>query len=274
MLRERFLAQPDGVRGTLRYAALLHRPTVRQLERAGRLDAEEEVRRGRSAAGLLARSDDACGSRRRLWAGWSPRRPAAACRAAAAPRPGRGRDRRARSSSGTGRWPTPGPDADLARALGVAAGGAGLRGARELATELYLLAADRAPVDLAAERVEWLATAVETGALGNHAELVHRALDDFLEPSRATPAQRVRVRLALVELAGPGVAAMDEVLTAALADAGDDPRWSPMVLLQRARVQLMESRPAGRSRTPQEAVGLLAAAATRQARPWRCPSSP
>ncbi len=56
VLRERFLSLPDDVRLTLRRAALLHRPTVRQLERAGRLNAEEEVRRA-VELGLLARSD-------------------------------------------------------------------------------------------------------------------------------------------------------------------------------------------------------------------------
>ena len=36
VLRDRFLAQPDEVRATLSQAALLHHPTVRQLERGGR----------------------------------------------------------------------------------------------------------------------------------------------------------------------------------------------------------------------------------------------
>ena len=74
---------------------------------------------------------------------------------------------------------------------------------------------------------------------------MHRALVDLLE-APATPAQTVRVRVALPELAGYGVAAIDEVLAAALADAGDDDRLVAKVLLQRARIALMESRPDGR----------------------------
>ncbi|WP_296605449.1 helix-turn-helix transcriptional regulator, partial [Nocardioides sp.] len=153
-------------------------------------------------------------------------------------------------------------DAGLARELGLAAREAAATGGRELATELYVLAADRSPAELAAERVEWLATAVEAGATGNHVELVHRALGDFLRLT-AAPAQQVRVRLALPELAGTGVAAMDEVLTAALADAGDDDRLVAMVLLQRARVALMESRPAEAERRAGDAADLLRRAGDR-----------
>ena len=58
VLRDRFLSLPTEVRGTLRRAALLHRPTVRQLERAGRLDAEPEIRWA-AEAGLVSRGHDA-----------------------------------------------------------------------------------------------------------------------------------------------------------------------------------------------------------------------
>ena len=255
VLRERFLALPDGVRGTLRSAALLHRPTVRQLERAGRLDAEEEVRRavGLGPAGPVRRrpavhpGGPAPGGRRvhrrRL-----PGR--------AAPGAGRGRADRGRADAAPRpRRPAPGRRRSRAALADVAADAAA-GGAREIATELYLLAADRAPCALSDERVEWLATAVETGALGNHAELVHRALVDLMAGS-ATPAQMVRVRVALLELAGSGVAAMDEMLTAALADAADDDRLVATVLLQRARVALMESHPAVAVRHADRAVRLL-----------------
>ncbi len=58
VLRERFLAQPQGVRITLGYAALLHRPSVRQLERAGRIEADDELRTAQ-LAGMVARTGDA-----------------------------------------------------------------------------------------------------------------------------------------------------------------------------------------------------------------------
>lgn len=101
-----------------------------------------------------------------------------------------------------------------------------------------------------------MATAVETAAPGNHADLVSRALADFLEAA-PSPAQSVRVRLALPELAGFEVSVLDEVLTAALADAGDDDRLVAMVLLQRARIALMESRPQAAAQWAERAVGLL-----------------
>jgi len=254
VLRERFLALPEGVRGTLRSAALLHRPTVRQLERAGRLDAEEEVRRA-VGLGLLARSDDLLRFTPAALRWVVAESTAAGCRAElhqelAEVAPTVAEQMRHRALA------DPRPDAAFSRALADVAADAAAGGAREIATELYVLAADRAPCAQSDERVEWLATAVETGALGNHAELVHRALVDLLASS-ATPAQMVRVRVALLELAGSGVAAMDEMLTAALADAADDDCLVATVLLQRARVALMESHPAVAVRHADRAVHLL-----------------
>jgi DNA-binding CsgD family transcriptional regulator len=254
VLRERFLSLPAGVRGTLRCAALLHRPTVRLLERVGRLDAEEEVRRA-IELGLLARSDDVLRFTPAALGRVVTESTAAGCRAElhqdlAEVAPTVPEQLRHRALA------DPRPDADFARELATAAADAAAGGGREIATELYLLAADRAPCGLSEERVEWLVTAVETGALGNHAELVHRALVDLMA-GPATPAQMVRMRVALLELAGSGVAAMDEMLTAALADAADDDRLVATVLLQRARVALMESRPTVAVRHADRAVRLL-----------------
>ncbi|GAA4373348.1 LuxR family transcriptional regulator [Nocardioides caricicola] len=259
VLRARFLDQHPDVQETLALAALLHRPTVRQLERVGRIGAEEQLRVA-AAAGLVL-VDDAVRFTppvlRRVVTDATPAvRRAALHRDLAEVAPSSAERLRHRALA------DPRPDLELARELGVAAQESASAGARELATELYLLAADRAPADLATERVEWLATAVETGAPGNHVELVQRALGDFLDLP-AAPAQMVRVRLALPELAGGEVAAMDEVLTAALADAGDDDRLVAMVLLQRARVALMESRPAETVLRAEQAVGLLRRAGDR-----------
>ena len=149
-----------------------------------------------------------------------------------------------------------GPDRDLAGRLAAGADEALRRGGRELAAELLVLAADRSPADLQAERVAWLASAVEAAAPGNHADLAYRALDDF-DVAEAEPAQRVRVRLALVELAGTGRSAIEEVLAAAFTDAGDDPRLVADVLLQRARMHLMASRPFDVEANAVEAVRIL-----------------
>ena len=252
VLRDRFLAQPPSVRETLVRAALLHRPTVRQLERAGRIEADADLRAA-AGAGLVERIGDRASDRasdraddlvrfvppvlRRVVTDATPALLRAQVhRELAAVAPGEPDRVRHRALA------DPRPDAALARELGLAAQASAAAGRRGLATELYLLAADRSPAELAGARVEWLVTAVETGAPGNHVDLVRRALADVRELP-ATPAQAVRVRLALPELAGSGVAEMDEVLTAALADAGDDDRLVAMVLLQRARVALMESRP-------------------------------
>ncbi|WP_028643821.1 helix-turn-helix transcriptional regulator [Nocardioides sp. URHA0020] len=260
VLRERFLAQEEGVRTTVALAALLHRPTVRQLERAGRVEAEEHVRRA-VEAGLLTRAGDALrftpAELGRVVTEAVPAVRRAAWHrdlAEVAPSPAERARHRALAD--------PRPGAALAHELAVAAETSAAAGGRAIATELYLLAADRAPTELGAERVEWLATAVETGAPGNHVELVHRAVDDFLELA-ATPEQTVRVRLALPELAGSGVAALDEVLAAALTDAGEDDRLVALVLLQRSRVALMESRPHEAGRLAERAAGLFQRAGDR-----------
>lgn len=254
VLRDRFHAQSPDVRSTLVHAALLHRPTVRQLERGGRIGADDDVRRA-GQAGLVARADGVVrftpSVLRAVITEMTP----------AAERADLHRELAAVATSGAERLrhlalAEPRPDAQLARELGLAARDSAATGARELAAELYLLAADRSPLELEEDRVEWLATAVETAAPGNHSDLVNRALADFLEAT-ATPTQLVRVRLAIPELAGCGMAVLDEVLTAALADAGDDDRLVAMVLLQRARIALMESRPPSAARSAERAVALL-----------------
>jgi DNA-binding CsgD family transcriptional regulator len=254
VLRERFLAQDPEVRASVAVAALLHRPTVRQLERAGRLEAESHVRVA-ADAGLLTRSGDTLRFTppelvRVVTEATPAARRAAWHRDLAAVAPSEAERVRHVALA------DPRPDAGLALEVALAARASAGAGHRAIATELFLLAADKAPADLRDERVEWLATTVETGAPGNHADLVHRALDDFLRES-ATPAQVVRVRLALPELAGSGVAAMDEVLTAAQADAGEDDRLVALVLLQRSRVALMESRPDESARLADRAAHLF-----------------
>ncbi|RYP83894.1 helix-turn-helix transcriptional regulator [Nocardioides guangzhouensis] len=254
MLRERLSTQPDDVRTTLLHAALLLRPTTRLLVRAGLDDAEAHLRQA-TRAGLVVVDDEAVRFTPAALAQVAAEAVPAAERAAthrrlavAAP----STNERLRHEA----LAAPGPDAELAGRLADGAGDALRRGARELAAELFLLAADHGPAELHAERTEWLACAIEAGAPGNHADLVYRAMDDF-DFADAEPGQRVRVRLALVELAGTGRSAIDEVLTAALADAGDDPLLVANVLLQRARLHLMESRPLEVERNVVEAVRII-----------------
>ncbi len=254
MLRERLLAQPDDVRRTLVLAALLLRPTTRHLLRAGIADADVHLRQA-ARAGLVAVDGETVRFT-----------PAHLARIAAASVPAAERGRlhellahtaptaseRLRHEALAGS----GPDRELAGRLAAGADEALRRGGRELAAELLVLAADRSPADLQAARVSWLASAVEAAAPGNHADLAYRALDDF-DVAEAEPAQRVRVRLALVELAGTGRSAIEEVLAAAFTDAGDDPRLVADVLLQRARMHLMASRPLDVEANAVEAVRIL-----------------
>lgn len=254
VLRDRFLAQPEEVRETLCHAALLPHPTVRQLERGGRIGAEDHIHRA-AQSGLVCRADGAIrftpSALRQIITDLLPADDRVALHAALADVAGTVAERLRHLALAR-----PGVDAELARELGVAARGSAAAGCREIAAELYLLAAERAPYDLCEQRVEWLAAAVETAAPGNHIELVVRALGDFLEAS-PTPSQSVRVRLAIPELAGYGVTALDELLAAALADAGDDDVLVAKVLLQRARIALMESRPDLAERSAARAVDLL-----------------
>ena len=268
MLRERLHAQPDDVRTTLLHAALMLRPTIRLLVRAGLDDAEAHLRVA-ARAGLVVVEDEAVRFT-----------PAAMARVAADAVPAAERSATHRrlalaAASTTERLrhdalAAPGPDAELAGRLADGASESLHRGARELASELFLLAADHGPAELHAERTEWLACAIEAGAPGNHADLVYRAMDDF-DFADACPAQRVRVRLALVELAGTGRSAIDEVLTAALGDAGDDALLVANVLLQRARLHLMESRPVEVERNVVEAVRLIRRAGDEQAEAMALP---
>ncbi|MBD8871097.1 AAA family ATPase [Nocardioides donggukensis] len=254
MLHDRVASQPGEVRETLVHAALLHRPTMRHLVRAGRSDAEAHLEHA-TRAGLLTRREEEVRFT-----------PPALAQVLAGAVPA---DRRAALHRRLGEVAAtaaeqlrhraladPAPDEGLAGELATAAEAALQRGDRELACELFLLAADRCPPALAALRVECLASCVEAGAPGNHADLIYRALDDLLA-AEATPGQRVRVRLALVELAGTGTAMVEEVLTAALADAGAEPHLVADVLLQRARVHLRESRPRESERHAAEAVRIL-----------------
>lgn len=271
MLRERVLSLPDAVRRTLVHAALLHRPTVRQLQRGGRLAAADDVRRA-LGAGLLAGHDRAGGPGGSLRFTPSVLRSIVVGLVPAHERADLHRELAETASTDPERLrhlalSNPRPDADLAHELADGARDAAAHGGRELAAELYLLAADRAPASLNDERLEWLVQAVETAAPGNHVELVQRALAQAFDELDPGPAQRVRLRLAIPELAGNGVALLDEVLTAAAADAAAaghavghdaaDEALVAQVLLQRARIALMESRPQASREAAERAVEIL-----------------
>jgi DNA-binding NarL/FixJ family response regulator len=253
LLRDRADGLPAEVRETLLIAALATRPTVELLLRAGRVEAERDIRLA-AARGLLVTD----GSRIRF----TP--PAAATvvteLATAAHRSTvhtalstvvtdaveRARHRALASAS---------PDAEVARSIVTAAEEARRRGALPLAAELYLLAADRTPAELAAERLEWLVAAAEVGAAASRPEVVNRAAEAVIAAD-STPAHRVRVRTALIDLSGQALADMDEIFAAALADAGDDPALMAPLRLQLSWQAMLDGNPARADTEADHAVEL------------------
>jgi DNA-binding CsgD family transcriptional regulator len=240
LLQDRVGALPVEVRETLLVAALATRPTVELLLRAGRAEADHDIRLA-AAAGLLVTD----GSVVRF----TP--PAVATvvaeSATASHRSGvhtglsivvtdaveRARHRALAAAD---------PDAEVARSIVTAAENARRRGARGLAAELYLLGAERTPPELDAERIEWLVAAAELGAAASRPEIVNRAAEAVIEAD-SLPAHRVRVRIALIDLSGQALAEMDETFAAAMADADGDPALMAPLYFRLAWQAMIEGHP-------------------------------
>ncbi|MEV8503517.1 AAA family ATPase [Actinoplanes sp. NPDC051475] len=221
LLRRRVAALPPAVTGTLLVAALATEPTLTVLVRAGHEDADRDLRIAAEAGiveidGELIRftppalaavlAEDAGAARR---AGVHDALANAALDETVAVR-----HRALRSGR---------PDADVARDLVDAAARAQRRGAGRTAAELFLLAADRCPRSLAAQRFDWLVTAAGTAATAGAPTIAGRAAEAVLAAADAPPAHRVRARLVLLDLAGQALAGMGEMFAGALNDAGADP---------------------------------------------------
>ncbi|MCF6526627.1 helix-turn-helix transcriptional regulator [Streptomyces sp. JJ36] len=244
LIGARLAGLPERARETLLTAAFATRPTTGLLERAGRTEAAHDIRLA-AAEGLLVVEGVTEGGSIRftppavatvLAEGADAAHRAAVHTALAAAVPdaaGRVRHRALASSV---------PDAALTRSLVTAAEAAARQGSHRMAAELFLLAADRTPTDQAAERLEWLVTAAEAGASGSVPALVHRAADAVLAAD-ASRAQRVRVRIALIDLSGQGLSEMDEVFAAALVDAEGDPALMAPLRLRMSWSALAAGRP-------------------------------
>ncbi|GAA2278476.1 LuxR family transcriptional regulator [Actinomadura luteofluorescens] len=240
VIAERLARLPEGARETLLTAALAIRPTTDLLRRAGRAEAARDIGH---AAGLGLLIAEGGGIR------FTP--PAVGTvLAESADAPHLARVHRALAeavpdAAGRARHRAladPGPNAELAHSLVTAAEQAVRQGSHRMAAELYLLAADRSPAEPAAERTEWLVAAAETGASGGLPDLAHRAADAVLAAD-ATRAQRVRVRLALLDLSGQGLTEMGELFAAALVDAESDPALLGQVRLRMALGTLVTGAP-------------------------------
>ena len=240
LLRDRIGALPAEVRETLLIASLATRPSVELLLRAGRTEAEHDIRLA-SAAGLLVTDGSAVRFTPPAVATVAAELTTAAHRSTvhtalstvSTDAVERARHRALASAD---------PDAEVARSIVTAAEDARRRGARGLAAELYTLAADRTPPELSAERLEWLVAAAEVGVTGGRPEIVTRTADTVLAAD-SSPAHRVRVRIALIDLANQAIAEMDETFAAAVEDAGGDPELMAPLMYRLAWQAMIDGNP-------------------------------
>jgi hypothetical protein len=250
LLRERIGALPSEVTDTLLVAALATEPTATVLIRAGRADAERDLRQA-AAAGAVELDGAAIRFTPAAFAEVLAEDVGAARRAVI-------HDELARAAVDStdavrhlalrsGR-----PDAEVACSLAAEAERAAGAGAGRTAAELYLLAADRCPHTLAAQRLDWLVEAARTAATAGAPALAGRAAEAVLA-AESPPAHRVRSRLVLIDLAGQALADMGEMFAAALVEARDDPLLVAQVRLRltwAAMVAATRRRPWPRPRRP------------------------
>ncbi len=253
LLQDRVGALPVEVRETLLTAALATRPTVELLLRAGRVDADHDIRLA-AAAGLLVTDGSVVRFTPPAVATVVAESVTAAHRSAVhtglstvvTDAVERARHRALAAAD---------PDAEVARSIVTAAENARRRGARGLAAELYLLGAERTPPELDAERLEWLVSAAELGAAAARPEIVNRAADAVLEAD-SLPAHRVRVRIAIIDLASQAISEMDEMFAAAMADANGDPALMAPLYFRLAWQAVIEGHPMRSEADADKAVSL------------------
>ncbi|MGH3117530.1 MAG: AAA family ATPase, partial [Gaiellales bacterium] len=231
------------VRETLLIAALAGAPTVELLLRAGQEEAGRDIRAA-AGAGLLVTE----GSTIRFTppavaaliaeSASALRRAEVHAKLAAVVTDGAARLRHRALTSAA-------PDAELAGALTTAAEAAHRQGSRAMGAELYLLAAERTPAELDGQRLDRLVAAAEVGATAGLPDIVHRAADAVLSAD-AGHRPRVRVRMAVIDLASQGLKEMDEVFAAALneAEADGDPALLARLRLRLSWAALVDGRPA------------------------------
>ncbi|SDJ43339.1 AAA ATPase domain-containing protein [Actinokineospora alba] len=240
LTQDKLLGLSDQVRETLLVCALAARPSMRLLLRAGRDEAEADIAAA-AEAGLLV-SD---GVNLRFT-------PPDAATVVAQSIPAARRSQLhldlaevATSAAEAERHRAlacADPDEEVARSLVAAAEAAVRGGARALGAELYLLAADRTPPALESLRIDWLVAAAEVGATAGVPEIVHHAVETVLG-AETEPAQRFRARIALMYLAGQGVALLEETVAAAFADAEGDPAAMAFIQLWRSWASMVAGSP-------------------------------
>ncbi len=232
LARQLLGAASPAVRGTLLLAALALRPTASLIRRAGRATAEADLAAAERAnlitltedgtvafsAGVLPSTlvHDAC---------WNERSAGHTALARVVNDPVEAVRHRALAADT--------PDEHLAHEVAAAADTARRRGNSALAAELALLAAESTPVEHGGQRIARLVDAAEEAARAARADLAMRAATDLLARD-ATPADRVRARLAVLDTAGQGLGDLDETYVHAMEDSEDDTALRAAVQLRLA----------------------------------------
>ncbi|MER5774235.1 LuxR family transcriptional regulator [Streptomyces sp. NPDC002039] len=254
----RLLAEaPARARRTLLLAALATRPTTALLRRAGRPDADAELAEAERAAlvtvgedGTVRFTAGALPTALAADAGWPERAAGHAALATAVDDPVQAVRHRALAVDT--------PDARLAAEITEAAASCRRRGQRDLAAELGLLAAERTPADLPRDELARLVCAAEDAGWAGRADLARRATRAVLARD-ASPADRVRARLAVIDAAGQALADLDETFAYAVDDAAGEPSLRAAVQLRIAWKHNLSDGDPVRSRDAAAEAGTLAA---------------
>ncbi|MEU2391160.1 LuxR family transcriptional regulator [Streptomyces sp. NPDC007369] len=254
----RLLAEaPAEARRTLLLAALAARPTTALLRRAGRPDADAELAEAERAAlvtvgedGAVAFTAGALPMALAADAGWPERAAGHAALAAAVDDPVQAVRHRALAVDTPDEW--------LAAEITRAAADCRRRGQRALAAELGLLAAERTPSDRPGEELARLVTAAEDAGWAGRADLARRATRAVLARD-ASPSDRVRARLAVIDAAGQALGTLDETFAHAMDEAEGDPALQAAVQLRIAWKHNLSDGDPVRSRDAAAEAGRLAA---------------
>ncbi|MFJ3175161.1 AAA family ATPase [Streptomyces roseus] len=254
----RLLAEaPAPARRTLLLAALAARPTTALLRRAGRPDAEAELAEAERASlvtvgedGAVAFTAGALPMALAADAGWPERAAGHSALAAAVDDPVQAVRHRALAVDTPDEW--------LAAEITEAAAVCRRRGQRALAAELGLLAAERTPTSRPGDELARLVAAAEDAGWAGRADLARRATRAVLARD-ASPADRVRARLAVIDAAGQALAALDETFAYAMDDAAADPALQAAVQLRIATKYNLSDGDPVRSRDAAAEAGRLAA---------------
>ncbi|MGW0697765.1 AAA family ATPase [Streptomyces sp. NPDC002867] len=225
-------AVPPDVRATLLLAALALRPSASLIRRAGRPTAEADLAAAERASlirltedGTVAFSAGVLPSTLVHDACWTERSSGHAALAGVADDPVEAVRHRALA--------TDVPDEELAAEVSAAAETARRRGNSTLAAELALLAAESTPGLNGPQRIARLVDAAEEAARAARADLAMRAATDLLARD-ASPADRVRARLAVLDTAGQGLTDLDEIYVHAMEDSEGDTALRAAVQLRLA----------------------------------------